>query len=239
MPLYTIEDSKFVSETISIVQDFSDMFVGVEVIVGTPTITITLLTGIDLTPNNLLYGGISTTNSTVEQRFRLGVPGCIYSIVYTVVTSFPHTYEKETFLAVLPMAGNATPQFTAILETSCFYPYEMVESLKGTQLLLGGRLALVVYNYYDQLKGTQLLLSGVLVLVITIYNILPDYLQGKQILLGGFLTTIGITYSYDYDSLKGQQILINGSLVPATVITYSNEYDSLKGYQLLISGSFP
>ena len=238
MPTYTLQDSKFVSETVSIVQDFSDLLVSEEVIVGTPTITITLLTGIDSNPNNLLYMGITTTTNTVEQRFRLGVPGCIYSIVYTVVTSFPHTYEKETFLAVLPLEGSANPQFTALLETSCFYPYEVSDQLQGSQLLLSGRLAQTFYTYFEGLKGSQLLSSGVLTLVVIYYNEGPDGLQGSQILIGGTLTYQSfIPYNYDHEDLKSIQILISGTLVAGTLITYSYEVDSLQGSQLLLSGT--
>jgi hypothetical protein len=238
VPIYNIEDSKFVVETISIVEDFSEELLGGDLITGTPTITVTLLTGIDPSPSLILYGGVSILGGkVVEQRFRQGIPGCIYTIVYTAQTVQGFEYLRERVLAVLPLEGNATPKSTSLYESSCFYPYELVESLKGSQILQSGTLRLATYSYFDGMQSSQLLTGGTYVNVVVSYNYGLDSLKGSQILTGGLLTSQSfISYSY-HEDLKGQQILVSGTLVSATLITYSYDIDSLKGTQLLTGGT--
>jgi hypothetical protein len=122
--------SKYVSETISIVVDFSDVLPAGQTIQGTPVVSIVLDTGFDPTPASILYLGVSVYNGTVvEQRFRLGVPGVIYTITWQVLSTSNLTFEKTTYLAILPNVGTVTPDFRPIYETTYLYPYNLLDSL--------------------------------------------------------------------------------------------------------------
>ena len=108
--LHVVEGSKYEAETVSIILSFAEDLPAGDSILGTPTITVSLLTGTDTNPSNMLYGVVSIHNGTdVEQRFRLGIPGNIYYILYQVVTTNGLRFEKDCYLAIIPVEGNAVP----------------------------------------------------------------------------------------------------------------------------------
>lgn len=117
-----VTSSKYKNETISIVLDFSDILKSGET-VSSCSFSISLLSGVDSSPDNILYQTCIITGTRVDQRFRLGIPGCIYEIVWQVSGSLGSLVEKITPLAILPQDGLATPQFTFIYLTSSLYPY--------------------------------------------------------------------------------------------------------------------
>lgn len=129
---FLVYRSKYVAETITIPIDFYDLLPVGNVIVGTPTITVSVFSGEDTNPSNLLYLGVSVQNNTVVwQRFRLGLPGVIYFITYLVYDG-THYYEKGTYLAILPDVGNAVPSYLTYWFTSDLYPLQAQDSFKVT-----------------------------------------------------------------------------------------------------------
>lgn len=117
-----VTSSKYKNETISIVLDFSDLLKSGET-VASCSFSISLLSGIDFSPDSILYQTCIITGTRVDQKLRLGIPGCIYEIVWQVSGSSGSLVEKITPLAILPQDGLATPQFTFIYLTSSLYPY--------------------------------------------------------------------------------------------------------------------
>lgn len=130
--------SKYENETISIVLDFSDLLRSGESI-STCTFFITVLTGLDSNPNNILYQTYTPSGTRVDQKFRLGVPGVIYEIVFQVLGTSGSLVEKTTSLAILPQDGLATPGFTFVYVTTYLYPYNVQDSMTASLLPYRGR----------------------------------------------------------------------------------------------------
>ena len=123
-------------ETISILVSFTDLLPLGDSISGLPSVTITVASGVDPSPASLLYmAAIVRSGQTVEQRFRLGVPGVIYRVSFTVATIQGNRLSKECYLAILPDEGEAIPQWLPLWESTQLYPVEVpLESLQGSSI---------------------------------------------------------------------------------------------------------
>lgn len=133
-----ISTSKYENETISIVLDFSDLL-RPEESVSTCAFFVTVLTGLDSNPNNILYQTYIPSGTKVDQKFRLGIPGVIYEIVFQVLGTSGSLVEKTTSLAILPQDGLATPEFTFIYVTTYLYPYNTQDTMTAAMLPYSGR----------------------------------------------------------------------------------------------------
>jgi hypothetical protein len=234
-----VQASKYQAETISLVISFADVISAGDSITGIPTITVTVASGSDPNPSNLLYQGVTVTNgNTVEQHIRLGLPGVIYTITFTIATVGGDIFEKESLLAIRPDEDNAVPNWLPYWQTTQLYPYQLYDALGSTvTTLIGGRLVQTVYSYSDSLTGTQSFVGGTLIASGITYSYDYDSLTGNAIIVGGILTPVNvITYSYDYDSIQTGFAVVGGTLIGNGII-YSNDYDSLTGSTTLISGT--
>ena len=220
MSLYT-SDSKTVYETKSYIGDFRDVLVSGETFTSY-TVTVTVFSGDDLNPSNLLYQGINVHPGYIEQRIRLGVPGNIYSIKFEVVTSLGNKYDKVTRLAVLPQDGNAVPVFTNIYYTSWPYPIEYAEIIKSDvlpyyfNLLLNPRWAESVKNNISPVVGS--------LPVGTIYynNYPPESIKSTILPIGGLLiSNSAIIYNNPAEGIKNNVAAISGTLI-ITMVYYVN-----------------
>jgi hypothetical protein len=237
--LYT-SDSKTVDETKSYIGDFRDVLVSGETLTSY-TVTVTVFSGDDLNPSNLLYQGIDVHPGYIEQRIRLGVPGNIYSIKFEVVTSLGNTYDKVTRFAVLPQDGNATPVFTNIYYTSWPYPIEYaeiiqpaispnyfhlllnprwVESIKGNITAQDSSLSLgaIYYNNYppENIKSVINPLGGSLISSATIYynNYIPEQLKNNVAGISGTLSKVVVYYiNYQPENIKPTVAPQGGTLI--------------------------
>lgn len=137
-PTSHITRSKTINETISLIADFRDFLVGGEVRVG-QTVSVEVFTGDDPAPEAILYQGITITQGAVlEQRFKEGLPGVIYSILFTLTTDADNTYEWKTRLAVLPNTNTAVPVFDVVYLTSMLYPIPAEEWLQTSVEMQSG-----------------------------------------------------------------------------------------------------
>lgn len=236
--LNNVQQSKYISDTISIVLSFADLLSPGDTISGVPVITVTVSSGVDSNPSNLLYEGVSVTQgSIVEQRFRLGVPGVIYHILYSVGTVAGDTLEKDTTLAILPEGTDVTPTWLPLWESTQLYPYQLTDSLTSHITMTSGRLAVVVYSIpAEYIQSKVVWLGGTLIGAGVTYNIPHEDLKGSLLWIGGTLVESGITYSNDYDSLKGALAWIGGELQNAS-ITYNIPHEDLKGSITFTGGS--
>lgn len=126
-----VEQSKFREETISVIVSFSDMmdYPG-EVISGTPLVSVVVFSGIDASPESILYEGTYVTQGyLVENRYRNGIPGVIYLVTVSATTSLGNSVEKDFYLAILPEDGTAVPEYLAEYKTSSLYPLYTEESI--------------------------------------------------------------------------------------------------------------
>ena len=81
-----------------------------ETLTGNPTVTLTVYSGTDPSPNTMLSGAASISSNSVLQKFQGGVVGCIYQIVAGVTTSLGQYLEQYAYLVVV--SDNTTPSGT-------------------------------------------------------------------------------------------------------------------------------
>jgi len=214
--LYT-SDSKTVDETKSYFGDFRDVLKTGETIIS-QVVTVTVFSGDDLNPSNLLYQGIDVHVGYIEQRIRLGIPGNIYSIKFEVGTSLGNTYDKVTRLAVLPQDGNATPVFTNIYYTSWPYPIEYAEVIQSAispnyfHLLLNPRWAEDIQSSISPIIGSMVIGA------IYYNNYPPEIIQSAIAPFGGLLiSNSAVTYNNPHEDIKNNIAAISGTLVKGQV----------------------
>lgn len=236
-----ISGSKYVLETISIVVSFADLLSPGDTISGLPAITVSVASGTDTNPANLLYmAAIVRSGQTVEQRFRLGLPGVIYYINFTVGTTLGDRLSKECYLALLPDEGAAIPTWLPLWESTQLYPVEApLESVQGSSLFLSGTLITVVINYAygpEELQGSAALYTGTLVVVVLTYDYSFEAIQGSSSFISGTLVVVVIPYDYSHEDLKGNAAFLSGTLV-VVVIPYSYSFEAIQGSASFTSGT--
>lgn len=229
--------SKYQAETVSIVLSFADLISSGDAITGVPVVTITVASGLDGNPSNLLYQGVTVTNgNTIEQRFRLGVIGVIYTLTFTIQTVAGDTFEKECYLAILPDDDSAVPNWLPYWRSTGLYPQQVVESMQGNITLTAGRLFQNVVSFLDSLQGAISLLGGSLIGNGITYNIPHEDIQGNIALSSGTLVNNGIVYNIPHEDIRGDIAIISGTLVN-TGINYNIPHEDLQGNITLVSGT--
>ncbi len=89
------------SDTISFATSFADVLVSPDAI-NTCSVTISVYSGTDLTPANVLSGTPSITGgNTVNYTLTGGIAGVIYIVLVSAVTLASLTYTKAGYLAVV------------------------------------------------------------------------------------------------------------------------------------------
>lgn len=236
-----ISGSKYVPETISIIVSFADLLSPGDTISGLPAITVSVASGTDTNPANLLYmAAIVRGGQTVEQRFRLGLPGVIYYINFTVGTTLGDRLSKECYLAILPDEGTVIPSWLPLWESTQLYPVEVpLESVQGSSLLLSGSLITVVINYAygpEEVQGSASLYTGTLVVVVLTYDYSFEAIQGSSSFTSGTLVVVVIPYDYSHEDIKGNAAFLSGTLV-VVVIPYSYSFEAIQGSASFTSGT--
>ena len=216
MSLYT-SDSKTVDETKSYLGDFRDVLKAGETITN-QVVTVTVFSGDDLNPSNLLYQGIDVHVGYIEQRIRLGVPGNIYSIKFEIDTSLGNTYDKVTRLAVLPQDGNATPVFTNIYYTSWPYPVEYAEIIQPVIFPYFAHL-LLNPRWTESIKNALSPVTGSMSLGAIYYNNYPPEIIQSSIApyIGLLISVSAVTYNNPHEDIKNNIAAISGTLVKGQV----------------------
>jgi hypothetical protein len=204
---------------------FSDLLSAGDFIVGTPTISVVVDSGIDPSPEDMLYLGVSVAKgSIVTQRFRLGVEGVIYRIVFQVSTNLGDVLEKACFLAVRPNADTAIPTWLPLWESTQLYPViPPIEMCRSSAVFLGGALTRIIINYtapIEQYISASTFLGGILYDVRVPYSYGPESYQASSDFLGGTLVDVRIPYDYSYESYASDMSFDGGTLVKV-VISYS------------------
>ena len=70
--------------------------------IGSAVVSVSLYTGADPTPEEILFLSPEVTGSVVEQRIRAGVPGVIYEVTIKVTTSDARELTATALQAVIP-----------------------------------------------------------------------------------------------------------------------------------------
>jgi len=225
-----IQGSKYQAETVSIVLSFADLMQPGDSIVGTPVVTVTVATGTDGNPSNLLYQGVTVTRgNTVEQRFRLGIPGVIYALLFTIITGAGDTLDKECYLAIIPDTDSAVPNWLPLWETTQLYPLQNFEPMQGNITFLGGSLRQTVIPIGPEaIQGAIGFLGGALIQVGILYHIPHEDIQGSVVFVGGALVQVGISYDSPHEDIQGNAAFIGGALIQVG-ISYANPHEDIQG----------
>lgn len=227
-----ITRSKFVNETISIVFDFSDLLQSGE-IVSSCTILVSLFTGTDSDPSNILYQLPIITGTKVDQKIRLGVPGVIYEIGFLAIGSLGSHVEKVTNLAILPQDGLAVPSFTYIYEDTCLYPFEFLESLTHTFSWHSGKV-LGVYQL-EAIIHNFTWLSGITSGDAVSYSNPPESITHTFTWVSGITEGDAVSYSLS-DSMENSFAWISG-VIEGTSIAYRIPADNINHTFTWVSGT--
>ncbi len=210
MPNLYVSESKRQIENISYFGDFRSDLVSGETITS-QTVTISVLSGIDPSPSSMLIGGIAIHNGNIlEQHIGQGVPGVIYDIVFSIVTSLGNDYNRTTRLAVLPNVTGATPVFNLRYYTSDLYPYEYLESVQSD-----------IYPYYFHLLLNPRWTESIKNAISPVVGSMP----------------IGAIYYKNYQPEKIQPAIApyRAVLVANSAVPYNNPHEDIKNNIAAIS----
>lgn len=212
-----ITRSKYVAETISIVVNFADVLPAGHTIQGAPTVTVSLDTGTDNDPSNILYLGVSIHQGTkVEQRFRLGIPGTIYTITFRVFDGYTY-FEKETYLAILPNVGTVSPNYQYLYLTTNLYPLQAQDSISAFFHAQDGTFTIGQTWQQEQFLIGFLPNDGSFEFGQLFTTTLPEELQVDFQPLDGYLTSALVTYTCPPEMFKSDFAPLDGTLTPGQV----------------------
>jgi hypothetical protein len=236
-PNHYISRSKTVNETISLIADFRD-FVQAGETASAWAVSIEVFTGLDNAPDNMFYQGLSINGVVLEQRFRLGIPGVIYSIKFTLTVNTGNVYELTSRLAVLPDISGATPVYNIAYETTTLYPYIYADSIiSGPIHVLDGRLFGAI-NFFDSINSGIAIQSGTMVYQQYYYINFLDSIISNILLQDGVLTSSAeLPYNDGPESIKSDIAIISGTLTAATPIDYTIPADSISSILTINNGT--
>jgi len=101
MPTRSVQPAKTVGSSKNYTWDFlSDLAAG-ETLAGA-TVAISVYSGNDPAPNDLLLGSASVSGSIATQKLTGGVLGVLYEALCTVTTSLGQTLTQASFIAIIP-----------------------------------------------------------------------------------------------------------------------------------------
>jgi hypothetical protein len=225
-PNHYISRSKTVNETISLIADFRD-FVQPGETASAWTVAIEVFTGLDSNPDNMIYQGLSINGVVLEQRFRLGIPGVIYSIKFTLTVNTGNAYELTSRLAVLPDIGGATPVYNIAYETTTLYPYILNDAFSAGIDITGGRLFPAVVS--EEAFVTSIALQDSTIVFQQYYYTYPIDAFSSDIFVsdGLLLLQTYIPVNDGPDSFKTAIAVLDGTLTATTLITYDIPYDAI------------
>lgn len=224
--------SKLVSERITVSFDFRDELEWGETIVSA-NCTVSVLTGTDGSPQDLLYLPVVISTSGVSQQVWMGLPGVIYTISMAVTGSTGQVYEKFARLAILPSSAKPPP-YSSNLLTSTPYPVESIDAVGSTSDYIRSqfykttiegvtsasdivsgwiRQILIQYEYDPEgVDSTSTIVGGDLYAVLKTYEIPPEGVNSTSIIVSGLLDMILITYTHPAEGVTSTSDIVSGTL---------------------------
>lgn len=152
-------------DVITVEADFFQLVAPSDFIVDA-AVTVSVFSGEDSNPSHMLDGGVLISGTIVGQRIKLGVPGVVYQLLFTVTTDQGFVYTIEGRQAVL---RNALPPGTLYTEhyfTTPVYPIEDIEGITGA----GGIPEITMW--FPPIEGIE---STANLLSINLYNTVKYY----------------------------------------------------------------
>jgi hypothetical protein len=165
----------------------------------------------------------------IEQRIKLGVPGVIYTLLTSALTSAGNTYERTTRIAVLPNLDTAYPVFIPYYVTSQPYPINATETVQSPSIVsIFGKLNYQPSLGPDIIRGSFVVSNFDLYGSGTSYAIPFDAAQGAIAVSEIDIYGSGTSYSIPFDSITGDTAVLDIFLYGAGV-SYSIDPDNIRG----------
>jgi len=235
MPALSIHDPKMVVDVVPIFFDFTaDLFSGETI--SSAVATISVHTGIDPSPSLLLYQVVTITGNICEQKVQKGLPGVVYDILMTIVTSTARIVEQITRIAILPDANPAVPVYIPLYFTSQPYPVDITDTnLTASIQMLNGHSLLNPY-ITEFISGSIQMLDGSLYSGLVSYINPHEDMQAYATILDGSLYSGLVSYDNPAESLLGVISMLDGSLYNS-LVSYTNPHEDMQATISMLSGT--
>lgn len=235
MAKLSIHPPKRVIEVVDISFDFSDDLLPGETFTANLT-QVSLYSGIDPTPSDLLYQTVSVVGNVCTQKIKAGVVGVIYDVVLGITTSTGRIVQQATRVAILPDNTPATPTYIPLYFTSRVYPVDVSEYyvLPNISILDGHSLEnpLTV----EWIQCSIAMQDGALYTSAVSYNIPHEDMQAIPIILDGTLFGTTTTYNMLAEGVLPVISMSDGSLYGA-VVSYDIPYESIQSAIAITNGT--
>lgn len=235
MAALSIHEPKLVVDVVPAFFDFSADLLHAETIVSAVA-TVSVHTGVDPAPSILLYQVVTITGSLCEQKIQMGLPGVVYDVLMTIVTSTSRTVEQVTRIAILPDAKPAVPVYIPLYFTSQPYPVDITDTnLTASIQMLAGH-SLLNPSITEFISGTIQLLSGSLYGGLVSYINPHEDVQAYVTLLDGSLYGGLVSYANPDEGLLGTISMLDGSLYNS-IVFYTNPHEDVQASISMLSGT--
>lgn len=226
--------SKLIQERIEVVFDFKDVLEWQETIVGAQT-TVTVSSGLDNSPQLLLYKSAVPLVTAAVQQFHEGVPGVIYKVECTVEGSTGQFYTKAGMLAVLPSQGIRPPIIASFL-TSRPYPVDVIEGIEAAALPIFGQ---IYERTLESIDAHAEILGGTLVRILVIYEDWPpEGIDAAAVIVSGDLYANLVIYDdWPPEGIDAAALIITGDLFDGLITYTTGLPEGIDAAADIISGS--
>lgn len=229
MPLPVLP-SKLVWERVRVEFDFSDQLEFNETI-SSWFVQAFPQSGVDPFSNDLIATRRFLDGAKAFQWIIGGVPGVVYRLTGTAVTSLGRVCKLEKTLAVLPNSQVIPPLF-GVTYTTTPYPIEDIQNINYESLLIG---SLFLTPPQDIIDYTSIPLSGSLRSPLATYSYTEAF-NYSSMPTGGALTTPLISYSMRPEGFDYIAIPLAGS-IKVVLVSYSMLPEGFNYSSIPVSGS--
>lgn len=220
MTLQVILPTKRVIDVRPFIADFAPFLASGETI-SSVFVVVSVYTGEDASPSDLLYLPADINGTEVEQRLRAGIPGNIYQVTMTVTTSEDNELSAEAFQAVIPDGVPAFDIFIPFPLTTTPYPLNLFDDFES------GASIRDAYDLQPDIGAFELalsVLSGTLRDQLQFYSNWPAEALDHSLSIpaSGELRTVLLSYSNAApEGIDHSLAFGSGNLLRAALIAYT------------------
>lgn len=218
--------AKHQSEIHQFVADFNTLLTpGDSILAGTLTVTVTLATGTDPSPQAILVPGPSIIGNVVSQGLQQGVVGCIYTIVIQVNTTLGNVVNMNARLAILKDEYPAGGAFISYYFTSYLYPLLNTDTAHSSVSIHSALVDTLVKNYsfFDTARVSANITRALVNSQIQNYTLIDTARMASSSISSALVNSIVQNYSFN-DSAHNRAAIISANIT--TVIVLYNFSDT-------------
>lgn len=224
--------SKLTRERYTVVFDFKDELDWQETI-QEATVTITVASGVDNSPQLLLYKQAIPLVTEVSQQLHEGVPGVIYKVECVALGSTGQIYTRVTGLAILP-SDAIRPPIVATFLTSEPYPIQTIEGLASTGIMQFGTM---LTRPVDGISSLGFIVAGSLEQILRTYTMQPEGIESVGSIISGDLFSSLKTYTMKPEGINSTAFVVTGSLELGLIIYSNYKPEGIESTGSIISGT--